>query len=282
VQKRIGRPPKDAASKKSAHLSIRISERLRRLLEDERRQPEGELSLSQLIEDRLLESFEIDKTFDELFGGRNTRLILQILAQRIASIEISTQSSWLDDVYTHSQIRALIGVVLDHLRPVGRRTIPKSMRWHTSLKKDVQNLGRHNALLALAAIESARDYPSQSDVPRKYRKAARHLGSRLQGSPIEELQNDRGQTRRRIWEYHDRHPEAASKHRKVNAREARAAEVKALVSLLTPDFVKNGGQVNKRQLVKSLKERGVDDKIARAVVKALGKSGTIKAAGEAK
>jgi hypothetical protein len=254
---KLGRPQKDAGSRKSAHLSVRISPKLRDKLETERRQLEGEPSLSRLIEDRLRESFELGKSIDELFGGKKTRQILQIVAERIAGIEISTQLGWLDDRYTFDQVKSMIDVVLEHLRPAGRRTIPKPMRWHASLRKDVENLGRHSALLALACIESARDYPKESDVPRQYGRAALQFGSRVKGSPIDELQKDRQQTRRRIWEYHGKRPpaDAASEEaldRTVNAITARFLTVATLVNYLKPRLIKGATMVSMAKTFKGV------------------------------
>jgi hypothetical protein len=244
-----GRPRLREEERRSQPVGIRLTKALRDKLETERRQLEGEPSLSRLIEDRLRESFELGKSIDELFGGKKTRQILQIVAERIAGIEISTQLGWLDDRYTFDQVKSMIGIVLEHLRPAGRRAIPKPMRWHASLRKDVENLGRHSALLALACIESARDHPRESDVPFQYRKAALQLGSRLKGSPIDELQNDRQQTRRRIFEYHGKQPpaDAGSEEalvRKGNAVTARFMTVAALVSYLKPRLIKGTTMVS--------------------------------------
>ena len=66
----------------------------------------------------------------------------------------------------------MIDVIFNHFKPNGRRTIPKPMQWHPSLKKEIENLGRHTALLALACLESVRDFPAESDVPVQYNAAA--------------------------------------------------------------------------------------------------------------
>jgi hypothetical protein len=151
------------------------------------------------------------------------------------------------------------------------------MRWHPYLRKDVENLGRHSALLALASLESAKNDPKrlESDVPVLYDKANLPLGRRLKGSPIGELHKIRQQARKRIL------ARDTSDDRRVNARAMNLAEVKALVSYLMPSLAKNG-PVNKHRLIESLKKKGIDDKIARKVVGILEKSGAESAKGDRK
>jgi hypothetical protein len=209
---RIGRPPKDQAGAKGAHLSIRMSTKLRERLEAARRQPDSVRSLSEEIEIRLRESFDRDRDIEKRFGGPATARLLEIVAERIVSIETSTGGTdktgrpilrWFDDRFSYDQVRAMIETVLDYFRPTGRRTIPKAMRWHASLKKEVENIGRHNALLALASLESAATHSPDSHVPVMYDKAALPLGRRLRGSPFNGLQKDRKQTEKHIWKYHE-------------------------------------------------------------------------------
>ena len=273
MSKKAGRPPKDSANKRDARLSVRISTALRNKLEDVQREADDERSLSEEVELRLRESFEMDREIEKRFGGPATARLLEMIAERVVSIETSTGGTeepggparlrWFNDRFTYDQVRSMIDVIFDHFKPGGRRTIPKTMRWHPSLRKDVENLGRHSALLALACLESAKNDPKriESDVPVLYDKAALPLGRRLKGSPIGELHKVRQQTRRRIL--------------------ARDARVKALVAYLTPALTKNG-PVSKERLVESLKKKGIDDKIARKVVRILEKSGSITATGEQK
>ena len=88
----VGRPRKDEDSRKSAHLSIRISAKVRAALDEARRQPEGKRSLSQEIELRLLQSFEMDEQIKKRFGGNHTYLhFANSTAERIRSIETSTE-----------------------------------------------------------------------------------------------------------------------------------------------------------------------------------------------
>jgi hypothetical protein len=155
MTKRIGRPPKDAASKKGTHVSIRMSTKLREALDTARRQPEDERSLSEEIELRLWASLTADKDIEMRFGGKATARLLQIIAERIMAIEIDAggEHKWLDDRFVYEHVCTMIDVILDHLKPRGRRTMPKVlMRRHPTLLKEVENIGRHNALRALAML----------------------------------------------------------------------------------------------------------------------------------
>jgi hypothetical protein len=275
--RKAGRPRKAEDRRKSAHLSIRISAKLRDRLEEARVRPDGEVSLSEEVELRLSESFERDKNIEKRFGGPATAGLLEIVADRIRSIEISTggidepegtsKLRWFDDRFTYDQVRSMIDVVLDHFKPAGRRTIPKAMRWHPSLKREVENLGRHSALLALASFEAA---PSkESEVQAMYRKAALQLKRKLKGSPIEELSKDREQTRQRIL----KHPA-----KRDAAAEFKAAAINVLASYLQPPRLIEGAKVNiagilkgitsanlaqeKQQVIKRRIKRAVKDKLA--------------------
>jgi hypothetical protein len=183
MAKRIGRPPKDPASKKGAHVSIRMSAKLREALDNVRCQPDGGGSLSEEIELRLWQSLTIDKKIEARFGGPATAALLQIIAERIMAIETETggEEKWLDHPFVFGQARVMIDLILDHLQPPGRRTLPKVMRRrHPALLKEVQNIGRHHAMRALTMLEAVMTEPKPSYMaPTEYYKAALPLGRRL-------------------------------------------------------------------------------------------------------
>ena len=244
TRKPRGRPRLKEEDRKSEPVGIRLTRDLRDQLEDARR-PDGR-SLTEEIELRLSESFQMEKNVNELFGGRETRLILQIFGERIAGIEISTQSGWLNDRYTFDQVKSMIEIVLARLRPGGRRTIPKSMRWHPTLKKDAENVGRQSALLALACLESPSKQPPQLEP--YYYKLAPLLRHRLQGAS-KELAEARQQTGREIWKYHGKRLPADAASDEAQAREvdamvarsiaANTATANALVNYLLPKLAKD-------------------------------------------
>jgi hypothetical protein len=211
VQKKVGRPPgrppKDANNKKIARLSVRISAKLRDELEEARKLPDGEVSLAEQVQRMLWSALTSEKEIEKRFGGPATARLLEILAEHIRLIEISTggpdaELRWYNDRFTYDQVRSMIEVVLDHFKPDGRRAIPKALRAHPSLKNEVvENLGKHNAMLAVAYLKSAGAlFSKESEVPTLYRKAALPLGRRLQGSPMVELRKQQRQTRQVLLE----------------------------------------------------------------------------------
>ena len=163
MSKRIGRPPKDPASKKSAHLSIRMSAKLRGLLQAEAiRHPEEERSLSQEIELRLWQSFTADENIEKRFGGLATARLLSQIANAIAWIEIRCggENHWLDDRFVYDHVRTMINIMLDHVRPPGRRVVPKLLR---RLKAQDENIGRQEAVRALAMVKAATNEPMPNE-----------------------------------------------------------------------------------------------------------------------
>jgi hypothetical protein len=199
MRRKVGRPP-SANGKKGERLNLRVSSKLRDLLEEARRRSDGEVSLSEEVELRLRESFERDSEIEKRFGGPTTARLLEVLADRVRSIEASTGGAdgelrWFEDRFTYDQVRSMIEVVLDHFKPDGRRTIPKAMLAHPSLKNEVENLGKHNALLALVSLQAG-PFSNESGVPALYRKAAFPLGRRIRGAPMDELRKQQKQTTR--------------------------------------------------------------------------------------
>jgi hypothetical protein len=212
---KMGRPPKDEDSKKTAHLSVRVSTSLRNRLE-QARQEEGGRSLSEEVEIRLSSSFDLDKSIDELFGGKETRLIFQIVAKQIDLMAAlvggrtdvpydparprlgPAKLHWTKDRFVHDQTKLLIDTVLQHFKPRGRPIIPKSLLSYSSTKREVARIGKHYAVEALALIEHlVRNRGNEADVP-IYRQAARAVGRQLKGSPLKKYVKDQ---QRQIKEY---------------------------------------------------------------------------------
>jgi hypothetical protein len=111
---KAGRPPKDPANRRDTRLSVRISTALRNKLKEA-----SERSLSEEVELRLRDSFEMDKEIEKRFGGWATARLLEIIADRIVSIETSTGGTkepggparlrWFSDRFTYDQVRSMIG-----------------------------------------------------------------------------------------------------------------------------------------------------------------------------
>src|SRR6266446_4206011 len=111
----MGRPPKER--KKDAHLSVRISAKLRDDLDAARQQADTERSLSQEVEARLQSSFEVDKDIKKKFGGNGTYRALVLIGNGIAAIEFSTGLRWFEDRFTFNEVVAFVETFFDYLKP---------------------------------------------------------------------------------------------------------------------------------------------------------------------
>jgi hypothetical protein len=174
-----GRPPKDTANKRDTRLSVRISAKLRGMLEDARREPEGERSLSDEVSLRLWESFTADEKIAQRFGGPETAALLQIIAGQIGAVQIGTGGeNWLADRFTFDQVKTMITVLLDGLKPSGKPGVmPAALRrWHPSMRSNAKTAGKRAAMRALEMLEAATHEEVPSELPpRLYFRAAQLL-----------------------------------------------------------------------------------------------------------
>jgi hypothetical protein len=179
-----GRPPKEEGTKRDTRLSVRISSKLRDVLEAARHDPEHERSLSDEVALRLWESFTADERIEKRFAGTDTALLLQILAEQIRAIEVGLggEHHWLDHPFVFDQVRKMIGVLLDRFTPSGQRSaLPEAVRVrHPSLRKHAKNIGLRAALDALGLLEAAtREGVPNELPPTLYIRAAPLLGRRF-------------------------------------------------------------------------------------------------------
>jgi hypothetical protein len=184
MPRKAGRPPKDKGSKRTAHLSVRISAMLRGQLEAARHHDEIERSLSDEVAMRLSESFTADQHIEKRFGGADTALLLQILAEKIRAIEVGAggEHHWLDHRFVFDQVRTMIKILLDRLAPPGRPgAMPEVVRaWHPTLRKHARDLGRWHAQNALSLLDAAGKEGVPHELPPGlYFRAAVLLGPRL-------------------------------------------------------------------------------------------------------
>lgn len=179
---KMGRPPKADADKRTAHLSVRVSAKLRDMLETERRSAGH--SLSNEVSMRLWTSFTATAELEKRFGGAANWTLFQILAERISSIEVAAggEDRWLDHPFAYQQVRAMIDVVLDAFRPPGNpKVLPKAVRArHPSLIAQARGSGREAARQALDLLEAASREEVPAELPPElYFRAALPLGRRL-------------------------------------------------------------------------------------------------------
>jgi hypothetical protein len=186
MRRKAGRPPKAEGDKKSAHLSIRVSARLRDELEAARRRPDGEVSLSEQVEQMLWSALTAEADVEKRLGGPTTSALLSIIADGVAHVEtFAGGEHWLDNRYTFEQVRVMIDTVLDHLKPRGRRVLPESIRKrHPLLKADAKIIGQKTALHLLTLLDAGgnrrEEVPTELPPPRHYFDVP--LARRLRGS----------------------------------------------------------------------------------------------------
>jgi hypothetical protein len=181
--KKLGRPPKDDAAKKGIQFSIRMHSALRDLLEQARHQ-DGERSLTQEIELRLRQSFELEDQIKERFGGGSTYWVLQLAADTIRNIEIRTGRKWIRDPYAFEQVVAAITTIFEHFKPKGRAIVPKKL----PPRPPAKTLGRHLALINLLGVEAANPARDpEKRIAAKYYGAAMPLQRHFKKSPLEAL-----------------------------------------------------------------------------------------------
>ena len=115
-----GRPLKDEASRKSEPVSIRLTQELYSRLEAERMSADPERTLSQEIDQRIRESFDLDKSIKKELGGADRYYwLLRLVAQDIVFLEHQTGRGFMENRFTFDQVIAVINTILD-LRPCRR------------------------------------------------------------------------------------------------------------------------------------------------------------------
>src|SRR5689334_19010387 len=110
---------------KSEFVGLRITEHLRRQLEEASRADQPPRSLSQEIEQPLSRSFNEGQRIENQFGGSTTKAFLQVLGERIRAKESDTGWHWWVDRYTFEECRLIAIEMFELFRVKGRRTAPR-------------------------------------------------------------------------------------------------------------------------------------------------------------
>jgi hypothetical protein len=192
-----GRPLKDEAGRKSEPVSIRLTPELRTRLEAERMSADPERTLSQEIDLRIRESFDLDLSIKKTLGGADYYWLLRLVAQETVFIEHQTSRRFVEDRFTFDQVKAAINTILDHFKPPGASSPPERL---TALldERAITLLGKRAALLKLTQLELAKmssgDLPVLPDFVDPI-AASRHLSRWMQKSAIAELERDWRRTR---------------------------------------------------------------------------------------
>jgi hypothetical protein len=122
---RAGRRPKSILGEKAAGFSTRLAPELREAMEKEA--SKTGMSLSQVLDKRLRESFEI---YNSLQGRRNDHNevfgdIIKLIARKI---EQSTERKWNEDLYTFQAFRSGVEALFNLIEQDGNPDIPDSVR----------------------------------------------------------------------------------------------------------------------------------------------------------
>jgi hypothetical protein len=187
-----GRPLKDEASRKSEPVSIRLTPELRARLEEERKSADPERTLSQEIDMRIRESFDLDRSIKKMLGGVDYYWLLRLVAQEIVFIEHQTGRRFVEDRFTFDQVKAMINTILDHFKRPGVSSPPERL---TALldERAITLLGKRAAVSALAQLELAKmsgvDLLILPDFVDPI-AASRHLSQWMQKSAIAEVERD--------------------------------------------------------------------------------------------
>jgi hypothetical protein len=248
MPKKAGRPTKADGDKKSHHLSIRISGKLRGQLEETRRRSEHaqkkSVSLSEHVEQLLWQALTAEREIEKRLGGPTTSAFLSIVADGISTVQGHLDGEhWLDNPFVYGQVREMLDDMLDRRRPRGRRVLPENIRrWPALLKEDAGKIGRKTALRLLSLLDAAGN--AREEAPPSESRPSKHyfdkpLARGLRGSPLAELQKHRQRVKRRA----DAAGEVAI-GRKMDALSARSITIGVLVSYLLPRLIKGAKMAN--------------------------------------
>lgn len=167
---RRGRRPKDAGSRKSVALSVRVTPSLHAQLD--KACARAGRTISQEIEIRLRSSFDRAE-----FGGPTNYWLFRLIARGIGEIEGKSGHRWFADRYTFDECRELLVEAWDRCRPRGRKRAPNAL-------KDEQSLGRRIAMSVLAQLQRQLE---GWDLGADTWNAAGYVGTKIKNPPLPEI-----------------------------------------------------------------------------------------------
>ena len=151
-----GRRPKAAEDRRGIQISFRTTQSLRDQIEKARLSGDRERSLSEEIESRLRDSFEIEAKIEARFHGYRNYWLAQIIADGIAEdIEPMMGAKWWEDASTFDEAAAFINALLRDLRPKEDGSDQRSQDGVTGRRPKKGSFGEQVALFALAKREGA-------------------------------------------------------------------------------------------------------------------------------
>jgi hypothetical protein len=187
---RRGRPSKPEADRKSEPISIRLTPGLRDRLEKERTKVEPPQTLSQEIEARIRESFELDGSIHQFLGGYDYHYwLLRVIAELIVLIEHELGRKFVNDRFTFDQVKLAINTILDRFEPGGISSPPELLTRILD-EQSINELGKVRALMSLVGIELAPRHGKNMHVLEDFVNpilASKHLAPLIRKPVIKEL-----------------------------------------------------------------------------------------------
>ena len=134
-RKRMGRPPLPPGKRKRESMGFRPTPELRRKLE-KAAQASG-LSLTQVVERRLDQSFLRDELLGGQFGEKSTYRLMVMLGSTINLVQEMTGKNWRKDRRTYVEVKRAVSAFLDAFGPADQE-YPKGFRdvFATSIGRD--------------------------------------------------------------------------------------------------------------------------------------------------
>src|SRR5215208_4440886 len=118
-----GRKPQGEYAGKSATFTTRIQPELRADLDKSAKR--NKRSLSQEVERRLRESFEVPGKIARDFGPKHIAALAWLVSHVGQGVELMTGAKWLEDRFTSEAFRSAINILLDGLAPETEIAVPE-------------------------------------------------------------------------------------------------------------------------------------------------------------
>ena len=111
----MGRPPLPPGKRKRESMGFRPTPELRKKLENAAK--ESGLSLTQVVERRLDQSFLGDELLGGLFGEKATYHLMVMLGTIINLVQEQTGKKWAEDPRTYAEVIDAVSVFMEVFRP---------------------------------------------------------------------------------------------------------------------------------------------------------------------
>ena len=177
MSKRVGRPAKNPAQRKSIQTSVRLTKGTVEALERAAR-ANGK-KLAREVADRLEDSLEATPKAPNLFGGRKTYSFALLLALSLKQLKELTGHWWHEDPFTFEHARVVAEALFDYCRPPGRSRVPRDLpgskpgqvrRASSGLSYSKSRFGAEAAAELVSAMEAF-----SSDYGAKYERMTEHF-----------------------------------------------------------------------------------------------------------